>query len=555
MTGIEGHCHSTAVLEGSRLWKRLPLERVEWIVAVLLSATVLFLLIVRATHAGALWRDECDIAQLARMARFNDVLANLQYTAFPVLFPAIVRAYTSAFGASDIALRCFGLGVGVALVGAAWFQSRYLHGQVPLLLPALIGLNVNFLTLGTSLRGYGIGSVLVVLAFALTAGLLLQPSMSRLAAVLLAYLASMQCLFFNGALVPAFILAAAVVFLIRRERKWMWLLLGVAAVCGLSYLPSILKLSSSTKEWAAVLQVPVSFNSMWHQFMTACGGAYSTVSTIWLGLILLAVAGAAWRLKAVWRAEHSREGDMLLFGLVTILTCVPTYYIFLRVVHCVPQPRYYLAFVCLVAVAADLIVANLSRSHWIRLTRMFLVVAAIFTLPFAVWPKIMERQTNIDIVAAYVEKNAHAGDLVVVNPWSLGVSFNRYYHGAVRWITVPEMDEHRVHRYDLLQKKMASFFPVDDVEHEIAAALKRGSRVWFIGEVEMPPAGEAPLVLTPAPDPKFGWQLIAYRQAWSQELGVLMQQHAGSVDIVVPTGLSVSEWENVRLLAVEGWQY
>src|SRR5437870_5449465 len=177
MIGIEGHRHSTSVPEGSRVWKHLPLERAEWIVAVLLSATVLFLLIVRITHAGALWRDECDIVQLARMPRFNDMLANLHYTAFPVMFPAIVRAYTNALGASDIALRCFGLGVGVALVGTAWFQSRYLHGQVPLLLPALIGLNVNFLTLGTALRGYGLGSALIVLAFALTARLLLQPSM------------------------------------------------------------------------------------------------------------------------------------------------------------------------------------------------------------------------------------------------------------------------------------------------------------------------------------------------------------------------------------------
>jgi len=32
----------------------------EWIVAILLSATVLFVFFVRATHAGGLWREECD---------------------------------------------------------------------------------------------------------------------------------------------------------------------------------------------------------------------------------------------------------------------------------------------------------------------------------------------------------------------------------------------------------------------------------------------------------------------------------------------------------------
>jgi hypothetical protein len=35
-----------------------PIKRVEWIAAILLSAVVLFLLILRGTHAGALWRDD-----------------------------------------------------------------------------------------------------------------------------------------------------------------------------------------------------------------------------------------------------------------------------------------------------------------------------------------------------------------------------------------------------------------------------------------------------------------------------------------------------------------
>src|SRR6266545_5161727 len=36
-------------------------RRAEWIVAALLSAMAVFLLIVRVTHAGPLWRDECAV--------------------------------------------------------------------------------------------------------------------------------------------------------------------------------------------------------------------------------------------------------------------------------------------------------------------------------------------------------------------------------------------------------------------------------------------------------------------------------------------------------------
>ena len=190
-------------------------KRVESITAILLSAVVLFLLIARATRAGGLWRDESDSAQLALMATWGDMLEHLQFTSFPVLFPALIRAHTTLFGASDTSLRCFGLMVGVAFVGIAWLHSRTLFNEAPLLLLALIGLNTTFLTVGTSIRGYGLGCVLMVLAFTLTAKVLLQPAAGWFAALFAAYLASMQCLFFDGVLVPAMALAAAIVWVSR----------------------------------------------------------------------------------------------------------------------------------------------------------------------------------------------------------------------------------------------------------------------------------------------------------------------------------------------------
>ncbi|PYL15539.1 MAG: hypothetical protein DME30_11235 [Verrucomicrobia bacterium] len=134
------------------------------------------------------------------------------------------------------------------------------------------------------------------------------------------------------------------------------------------------------------------------------------------------------------------------------------------------------------------------------------------------------------------------------------MSFNWYYDGATRWITVPEMDDHRVHRYDLLLKKMVSVYPLGDVEEEIATTLKSGNRVWFVGQAELPPPGESPIQLTPAPDPKFGWQGSAYRKAWTQEIGLFLWEHVEQVNVVaIPTGQLVSERENMMLHALEGW--
>ena len=158
------------------------------------------LLLVRASHAGALWRDEAESVQMARLPHFVGCGPKPSIQFLSGSFSVIVRIYTTLFGASDISLRCFGFAVGVFFLGVAWLHSRSVTREWPLLLPALIGLNTNFLTAGTSVRGYGIGSVLVVLAFTLTARLLLQPSRRLLLGVFLSYLASMQCLFFNGAI-------------------------------------------------------------------------------------------------------------------------------------------------------------------------------------------------------------------------------------------------------------------------------------------------------------------------------------------------------------------
>ena len=81
----------------------------------------IFLLVVRATHAGALWRDECAVVNLARMASVAEIAQNFQHEAFPVPFPVFVRLYSNLFGTSDFALRAFGFVAGVVVLCAVWF--------------------------------------------------------------------------------------------------------------------------------------------------------------------------------------------------------------------------------------------------------------------------------------------------------------------------------------------------------------------------------------------------------------------------------------------------
>src|SRR5205823_13992773 len=117
------------------------LKYAERIVGILLSATVVVLLIVHATHTGALWRDEAATLQLAQMSTVGEIAANFQHEAFPIPFALLIRTYVGVFGASDASLRWFGFAIGVALLAAAWFNSRALVDRGPFLFLSLFTLN------------------------------------------------------------------------------------------------------------------------------------------------------------------------------------------------------------------------------------------------------------------------------------------------------------------------------------------------------------------------------------------------------------------------------
>src|SRR5439155_3525094 len=209
----------------------------EWIAAILLTVAVLILLFARAQHAGGLWRDECASVQLAEMPTVGDLFNNFQRESFPAFFPLIVRGYSATFGTSDTSFRSFGLGVGVMLLAVIWLNSLLLFGSPPLVSLGLLGLNVTFFIWGTTIRGYGIGSVLILFAFGLIAKLLLEPTRSRIAAALLAALASVQVLLYNSVLLASIAAAALAVCVVREKLRPALAIAGIAAVCAISMLP------------------------------------------------------------------------------------------------------------------------------------------------------------------------------------------------------------------------------------------------------------------------------------------------------------------------------
>ncbi len=525
------------------------IKRAELIISILLALTVAFLLIARATHAGALWRDECGALQLARLPSVSDIAANFQHEAFPPPFPLTLRVYTNLFGCSDFALRGFGFAVGLAFLCVAWINSRLIGERVPLLFLVLLGLNTTFLTWSTSLRAYGVGSILIALAFGLATRLLADPSPRWILAAFLTFVACVQYLINDIVLVFSIASAAIAVCLIRQRGKLAIVFLSGAVLCALSVVP-YLKSYAGSADWNVVLRYPGRVDWLWGNLNFALGAPFQIMPLVWYFLVALAIGGAVWRIRIIWR---EKSATLLLFGLSVAFASIIAYYAFLRRLSYVTQPWYYLAPLFILAAALDLIVAQLSQIAWIRAARLALVAACLIALPFAAWPTITKRQTNIDIVAQKLA-GATADDLIVVNPWITGVSFNWYYHGVAPWLTVPTMNEHRVHRYDLLKAKMMSSHPLEDLEQAITRTLQSGNRLWLVGGAEVLSEGQVPLALPPAPQSQFGWESDAYLVSWSQELAVFMQRHALNAQIVLKKEATVNDLENVPLWMAQGWK-
>src|SRR5438552_15325330 len=92
----------------------------------------------------------------------------------------VLRVWSAAasLGNTDPGLRVLGLYVGLFLLVAFWFASWTMRRGAPLLAVTLAGLNVTMVRAGDSLRAYGLGSALGVLALPVIWRLACRPSLA-----------------------------------------------------------------------------------------------------------------------------------------------------------------------------------------------------------------------------------------------------------------------------------------------------------------------------------------------------------------------------------------
>ena len=182
------------------------LRYLNWIVAALVTLFAAYLHVLFFLNAGGLWRDEVDLVHLSLLPSFPEIWRKLPHDSCPILMHLVVRGWSAAasLGNSDAGLRVLGLYVALFLLLVLWFAGWTMRKGPPLLALTLVGLNVAIVRAGDSLRGYGLGSALAVLALAVIWRLSWRPSIAAFSCAVVVAVLSVQTLYQN-----AFLLFAA----------------------------------------------------------------------------------------------------------------------------------------------------------------------------------------------------------------------------------------------------------------------------------------------------------------------------------------------------------
>ncbi len=526
---------------------------------VLVTLASVYLHVAQSRVAGGLWRDEVVSVQVANMPTLGQTWRYLEFDSYPILFHLLLRGWCGLFTASDASLRTLGLLIGCSLLAAFWTAGRTLGVRVPVFALVLLALNPIAIRYGDSIRAYGLGCTLGIVSLAAVWSVARAERVNgrRVLWAMAAAILSVQCLYHNAALLLAACLGGAMAALWHRRARVAAATLAVgvpAAVSLVPYLPTIHR----TRHWSVLFKYPVTVSWLWGRLTTVTGSPDPVGVWVWAFLFAASVVWAGWRLaSAARRDEKAADGaDRRLFAAVTVGTAAVLYGGFLFVVGYVTQAWYYLAFLAFAGICLDAIYGQAVNPTGWRAFRLIVAVAFGLVVFDQSAAYLQVRSTNVDLIAARLNDEVKARDLVLVNRWECGISLNRYYHGPARMMTVPPLEDHSVHRYDLVMQAMMAKDPLRPLFEAMTNTLRQGGRIWLVGPRYVSEPDAKPKVSVPATFDAAGeWHPGPGYLDWALQTNDFLQRHVTDGALLpVPSRQAISEFENLPLGWFSGWQ-
>lgn len=532
------------------------IEKIEKLVATLATLLLVAVHVSMLVHTGALWRDEVNSLNVATLKSWCNVWQMNEYDSYPLLWHMVLRTWTFVgFGETDMGLRILGLIVGLGIIGALWWNAQNFGYGFPLVSILLFASNPTTIRIGNSLRAYGCGALLMLLLLGMIWKVVLNPTMKTCVIAATIALLAVQCLYYNSVLLLAISLGGLAVCYRNRSWKAAGVLITIGLVCAFSMLPYLDPISRAGK-WHAMVKFPINFPWIAYRFNEAIATSGKPMTWVWLGLLLVALLYCYDRVVKSGFEKHDHDYDLALFVGVTLGTAIVGYFVFLRMVSFFTQSWYYLLIMGLLAVLIDAAISMLVRNNnGLRGIRLVLFVFVLVMISGNVVRASKVRQTNVDLVAQKLLETSTESDLIIIHPWWPGLTFERYYQGLTPWMTLPDISEHRIQRYDLVMEKMKEDHPNEDILEKARNTLQLGHTIWFVCDVSLLQQTGPPRYLPPAPNGPLGWHEGPYLLYWMRQVAYFMKSHAQTIEeIAVSAGTSVNEHENMRLYRVRVWR-
>ena len=522
---------------------------IAWAAAVLMSAVAVQLHFVFLTNAGGLWRDEVGLVNIAALPSVKEIFYALLHDHCPIIYPLVLRSWMALWH-TDLGLRTFGLCIGLILAASFWAASRMMGKGLPLLTLAIVALNPTVIHYGDSMRAYALGMAFIVMTMGLIWRFIEVPNLRRGLLAGFAAVISVQTLYQNAFFLLAICVAGMVAsFRQRQQKKAAWIL-AIGFVAALSLVPYINPIRQA-QSWWIVTQPGVSLNdSMGHLHEMA-----GTIFGVWVAVMALAASFGISRIFARLRQHDERDQqDLPVFGGVTLVLGAIGFGVFIKLSGLQTQVWYYIPLFCFTTICCDVVFARAFPVA--RIGMLAVAVAALMISPSA-YSTLRWRQTNGDLIAAYVSKNAGPDDLIVVHPWYYGLTFAYYYNGPAKWTTFPPIADYRFHRYDLIKEQLQTPKAIEPVLQQAEKALRSGHRIWIVGQIPMPNPDE-PNPGDPPPAPgTLGWGDPPYTVAWGKEFGYFLVHHATNFTRVVDrstNSIPINPMEKMDLSTAGGWK-
>ena len=525
----------------------------------LVLAALIALRLIAYSSAGGLWRDEVHSVNIATMPA-NELFFVLTNDSLPMCWQSLLRSWITLFGSTDASVRVLGLLIGLATIPAMWWSARQFGIQFPWWMMVLLGLDPSLIIFGGEVRGYGLGLIGFLVMVGTAWRTLQQPCAWRWLGLLIVSLFAVQSLFTNCFLLAATLLACGLVA-VRHGRFRVCLgFMLIGLISAASMVPYALYVAPRLARVVSTVHDPIPMTLPWKMFVATYkwGGSFRYLFWLVIGLV-----GFIELLRRITGGndkpftEKSVDRDLVVFLPAFFWIGTIGFWFYMRFLGVQTANWYHIPWLALLALSTEL-----GMDLWLRHRpqhQQFVVglaCVACVIIACQVIPRVRYRLTTTDLIARDLGEATQPGDLVVVTPWYVGITFGRYYQGPAEWTNLPDVDhiDHHLGYEELKEKVMplAADVGIEKELQKIESTLARGGKIWWVGPMKPLSPGQAPLVLSGGPDPKYGWRESAYMSSWQQIAIARMQSMGVTIhERTIPEPRGVNPCENSSVFVVE----